>query len=80
MQRFCEEGGRWVTFLCEEMDGVSGVSDVDDHEQAQSDRRIECFSEDVQLRGQWLRRWCMRMGGGASRASGCTFEVCFEVI
>ena len=47
VQRFCEEGGRWVTFLCEKMDGVSGVSDVDDHEQVQPDRRIECFSKDV---------------------------------
>ena len=25
VQRFCEEGGRWVTFLCEKIDGVSGV-------------------------------------------------------
>ena len=47
VQRFCEEDGRWVTFLCEKMDGVSGVSDVDDHEQVQPDRRIECFFEDV---------------------------------
>ena len=47
VQRFCEEGGRWVTFLCEKIDGVSGVSDVDDHEQIQPDRRIECFSDGV---------------------------------
>jgi hypothetical protein len=47
VQRFCEEGGRWVTFLCEKMVGVSGVSDVDDHEQVQPDRRIECFSDNV---------------------------------
>jgi hypothetical protein len=47
VQRLCGEGGRWVTFLYEEMDGVNGVSDVDDHEQVQPDRRIECFSEDV---------------------------------
>ena len=47
VQRLCGGGGRWVTFLCEKMDGVSGVSDVDDHEQVQPDRRIECFSEDV---------------------------------
>ena len=47
VQRLCEEGGRWVTFLCEKTDGVSGVSDVDDNEQVQPDRRIECFSEGV---------------------------------
>ena len=47
MQRLCEEGGRWVTFLCEKIDGVSSVSDVNDHEQVQPDRRIECFFEDV---------------------------------
>lgn len=47
VQRFCEEGGRWVTFLYEKVDVVIGVSDVDDHEQVQPDRRIECFSEDV---------------------------------
>ena len=47
VQRFCEDGGRWVTFLCEEMDEVNGVSDVDDHEQAQPDRRVGCFSDDV---------------------------------
>ena len=47
VQRLCAEDGRWVTLLCEKMDEVCGVSDVDDHEQAQSDRRIECFSEDV---------------------------------
>jgi len=33
VQRFCEEGGRWVTFLYEKIDGMDGVSDVDDHEQ-----------------------------------------------
>jgi len=32
VQRFCEEGGRWFTFLYEKMDGMDGVSDVDDHE------------------------------------------------
>ena len=47
VQRLCGEGGRWVTFLCEEMEVVGGVSDVDDHEQVQPDRRIECFSECV---------------------------------
>ena len=47
VQRFCEEGGRWVTFLYEKMDGMDGVSDVDDHEQVQPDRRIECFSDGV---------------------------------
>ena len=47
VQRLCGEGGRWVTFLCEEIDGVSSVSDVDYHEQVQPDRRIECFFEDV---------------------------------
>ncbi len=47
VQRLRGEGGRWVTFLCEKVDGVSGVSDVDDHEQVQPDRRIGCFSEDV---------------------------------
>ena len=25
VQRLCGEGGRWVTFLCEKIDGVSGV-------------------------------------------------------
>jgi hypothetical protein len=43
----CGEGGRWVTFLYEKMDGMDGVSDVDGHEQVQPDRRIEYFSEDV---------------------------------
>ena len=33
VQRFCGEGDRWVTFLYEKMDGVDGVSDVDNHEQ-----------------------------------------------
>lgn len=33
VQRLRGEGGRWVTFLCEKVGGVSGVSDVDDHEQ-----------------------------------------------
>jgi hypothetical protein len=47
VQRLCEEGGRWVTFLYEKMDVMDGVSDVDDHEQVQPDRRIGCFSEGV---------------------------------
>nr|QNO43753.1 hypothetical protein ALLGJMBF_00005 [Methanosarcinales archaeon ANME-2c ERB4] len=47
MQRFCEEGGRWVTFLGGKVEDVSGVSDVDDYEQVQSDKRIECVSEGV---------------------------------
>jgi len=47
VQRLCEDGGRWVTFLCEKVDVVIGVSDVDDHEQVQPDRRIECFFEGV---------------------------------
>ena len=47
VQRLCEEGGRWVTFLYERVDGMDGVSDVDNHEQVQPDRRIECFFEDV---------------------------------
>ena len=47
VQRLRGEGGRWVTFLCEKMDGMDGVSDVDDHEQVQPDRRIECFFECV---------------------------------
>ena len=32
VQRFCEEGGRWVTFLYEKMDVMGGVSDVGTHE------------------------------------------------
>ena len=40
-------GGRWVTCLYEKMDVRGGVSDVDDHEQVQPDRRIKCFSEGV---------------------------------
>jgi hypothetical protein len=47
VQRFCEEGGRWVTFLYEKVDVMDGVSDVDNHEQVQPDKRIECFSEGV---------------------------------
>ena len=47
VQRLRGGGGRWVTFLYEKMDVMDGVSDVDDHEQVQPDRRIECFSEDV---------------------------------
>lgn len=47
VQQLCGEGGRWVTFLYEKMDVRVGVSDVDDHEHVQPDRRIECFSEDV---------------------------------
>ena len=47
MQRLRDGGGRLVTFLYEKMDGMDGVSDVDDHEQVQPDRRIECFSEGV---------------------------------
>ncbi len=47
VQRLCGRGGRWVTFLCEKMDGMDSVSDVDDHEQVQPDRRIECFFEGV---------------------------------
>ncbi len=47
VQRLCAEGGRWVTFLYEKMVGMDGVSDVDDHEQVQPGRRIECCSEDV---------------------------------
>ena len=32
VQQLSGEGGRWVTFLCEKMDGMDGVPDVDDHE------------------------------------------------
>ena len=32
VQRLCEEGGRWVTFLYEKMDAMGGVSDVGNHE------------------------------------------------
>lgn len=42
-----DEGGGWVTLLCERMNVMGGVSDVDNHEQVQPDRRIKCFSEDV---------------------------------
>ena len=47
VQRLCEECEEWVTFLYEKMDVMGGVSDVGNHEQAQPDRRIECFSDGV---------------------------------